>query len=101
MSLPARWLWVVKALGGMRLLRVLVFAHERVRVLLLIEVAEGVVNLSMLALVCTDCFLLVPGSWMWVEVLTVKEQIAHGSVTLRHLPVVDGDLGSLQLFPFW
>lgn len=29
----------------------------------------------------------------------VKKQIAHGSVTLWHPPVVDGDLGHLQLLP--
>jgi hypothetical protein len=36
-----------------------------------------------------------------VDVLTVHEQIAHGSVTLGHLPVVDGNFGSLHLLPFW
>lgn len=60
-SLPASWLWVVKTLGRMRLLRVLVLAHERVGILLLIEVAEGVVNFSMLALVRTDYSSLIPG----------------------------------------
>jgi hypothetical protein len=34
-----------------------------------------------------------------MEMLTVHEQIAHCPVTLRHLPIVDGDLRCLHLLP--
>lgn len=39
-SFPACWLGMIEALGRVRLLRILVLAHERVWVLLLIEIAE-------------------------------------------------------------
>jgi hypothetical protein len=35
-----------------------------------------------------------------LPILTVKEQITHRSVALRHLPVVDSNLRSLQTLPF-
>jgi hypothetical protein len=56
-SFPACWLGKCKVLARMRLLRVLVLAHERVGVLILIEVAKGVVDLAVLALVCTDYYM--------------------------------------------
>jgi hypothetical protein len=83
----------------MRLLRVPVLAHKGIGVLLLIEVTKCVVDLAMLALVRTNCCLLVEHSRYIGMMLTVEKKIAHGSVTLRHLPVVDGDLWSLHLLP--
>jgi hypothetical protein len=53
-SFPASRLHVRQVLGRMRLLRVTILAHVRVRVLLLVEVTEGVVDLAMLTLICAD-----------------------------------------------
>jgi hypothetical protein len=74
-ALPASWFGEGQALARMRLLRVPVLAHERIGVLLLIEVAESVVDFAMLALICTDCYLLVGHSrYMYVKMmLTVKK----------------------------
>jgi hypothetical protein len=49
-AFPAGRLGVGEALARMRLLRIPVLAHEGVRVLLLVEVAEGVVDLTTLIL---------------------------------------------------
>jgi hypothetical protein len=53
-SLPASRLHVRKVLCRMRLLWVSVFAHVWVRVFLLVEVTEGMVNFSMLGFICAD-----------------------------------------------
>jgi hypothetical protein len=44
-----------KVLARMRLFRVPVLAHKRVGIFFLIEVAKGVIDFTVLALVCTDC----------------------------------------------
>ena len=53
-ALPASGLWELEALGWMRLLRVPVFAHEGVGVLLLIEITKSVVDFAMFALIRTN-----------------------------------------------
>jgi hypothetical protein len=53
-AFPASWFGEIEAFTGMWLHRVPVLTHKGVGVLLLIEVAEGVVDFSMLALICTD-----------------------------------------------
>lgn len=53
-TFPAGRLCVRKILGRMRLFWVAVFARVGVGVFVLIQVAKRVVDLSMLALVCTD-----------------------------------------------
>jgi hypothetical protein len=98
-ALPACRLGVDEALARMRLLRVPVFAHEGVGVLLLVEISKCVIDLAVLALVRTNFDLLAKRSRCIWTMLTVEKKIAHGSVTLWHLPVVDGDLRSLHLLP--
>lgn len=53
-SFPTSWLLVCKVLGWVWQLRIPVLANVRVGVFLLIEVTKGVVNLSMLTLVCAN-----------------------------------------------
>jgi hypothetical protein len=53
-ALPASWLGKLQAFAGMWFLRVPVLADEGVGIILLIEIAEGMVDLAMLALVCTN-----------------------------------------------
>lgn len=54
MAFPASWLRVLKAFTGVRLLRVLILAHERIGVLFLIEITKGMVDFAMLTLVCAN-----------------------------------------------
>jgi hypothetical protein len=57
-AFPAGRLGVLQAFTGMRLLWVPVFAHERVGVLFLIKIAEGVVDFTMLTLIRTNYIVL-------------------------------------------
>jgi hypothetical protein len=101
MSLPASRFGMLEALGWMWDFRIPVLAHVGVGVVLLIEITKGVVDFAMLALVCTDYHMLARRSGQIWIVLTVKKQIAHCAMALRHLPVVDGDFRSFHLFPLW
>lgn len=53
-TLPAGGFVVGEILGRVGLLGISVLAHVWIGVLLLVEVTEGVVDLSVLALICTD-----------------------------------------------
>jgi hypothetical protein len=57
-SLPTCRFWKGKILAWVRLFWIFIFAYEGVGILLLIEVAEGMVDFTMLALVCTNYCLL-------------------------------------------
>jgi hypothetical protein len=98
---PARRLGIVEALGWVWYFWVPVLAHKGVGVVLLIEITKGVVDLAMLAFVCTDYHMLAIRSGQTWAALTVKEQIAHCAVALGHLPVIDSDFRSFHLFPLW
>jgi hypothetical protein len=58
-ALPASGLGEGEILGWTRLLRIAVLARIRVGILLLVEIAKGVVDLAMLALICTDYYKLI------------------------------------------
>lgn len=62
---------------------VLVLRHVRIRVLIRVQVAQRVVHLAVLGLVCTH----------------VQDQVGHRVVTLRHVPVLDSDLGCRHRLP--
>ena len=66
-------------LPGMHPPLILILAHERVRVLPLHQIAQRVVHLAMLGLIGAD----------------IQDQIPNAPLPLRHIPVADGDLGSL------
>jgi hypothetical protein len=59
MTLPASGLWECKILGWTWPLRIPVLACIGVRILFLIEVTKGVVDLAVFALIRTDCSVLV------------------------------------------
>ena len=67
----------------MRPALVLVRAGVRVGVVLLVQIAEGVVDLAVLALIGAD----------------VQQQVAHRAVALGHGPVLDRDVGRVHLLP--
>lgn len=102
MTLPARRLVVCEILGRVGLLGISVLAHVRVGIFFLIEVTKGVVDLSVLALICTDWgSMLARGCLTIVRscMLTVEEQVLHCAVALRHVPVLDRDLGNFKVLP--
>jgi hypothetical protein len=100
-SLPTGGLRMRKIFAWVRLRRVLVLACIWVGVFFLVEVAESVVHLPMLALICTNCIYVSHRhrSWGGRAKLTVKQQVSHCAVTLRHLPVVNRNIRSLKLLP--
>jgi hypothetical protein len=53
-AFPASWLRVVETLARVRLLGVLIFADKRIRILLLVKIAESMIDFSMFALVSAD-----------------------------------------------
>jgi hypothetical protein len=55
MALPASGLRESQILGGTRLLGIVVLARIWVRIFFLVEVAKRVVDLTMFALIRTDC----------------------------------------------
>jgi hypothetical protein len=63
----------------MRLVEVLVLRGIRVGVFFLVEVSKGVVYLTMLALIRTDCMSISSRltTGMGYRVLTVKQQVSH------------------------
>lgn len=73
---------MLDALSWMGFRGVLVRAHEGIGILVLLQVRQGVVDLSVLSLVCSD----------------VQQEVLHGPVALWDVPVVDcevrdGELG--------
>jgi hypothetical protein len=79
------WLVVLNALGRVRPALDLVRAGVRVGVVVLVQVAEGVVDFAVLALVGAD----------------VQQQIAHRAVSLGHRPVLDRNVRRRHLLPQW
>lgn len=79
-SLITRWLqmwtWLVHVTTSARL----IVANERIGVLLLVEVAQRVVDATVDGLVCTD----------------VQYEVSHRPLPLGHVPVGDGQLGDLE-----
>lgn len=67
----------------MRLRLILVFRDVRVGVVVLIEVAQGVVDLSVLRLIGPN----------------VEEQVSHRALAFGHVPVLDGDVWGLHFLP--
>ena len=63
---------------------VLVLALVRVRIARLVQVAEGMVDLPVFRLICSD----------------IEQQVLHLVLVFWHLPVMDGDFWCLQLGPF-
>lgn len=82
-TLPSSRLHNVRSLAGAWPARVLVLGHVRVRVGLLVQVAQGVVDLTVLGLVRAH----------------VQQQVAHRPLALGHLPVLDSDLRSGHVLP--
>lgn len=64
----------------------LILRNEWIGVFLLIQVAEGVVYAAMARLISTD----------------VQDKILHTSFTLRHLPILDSEIGNhkIRIGPF-
>ncbi len=85
LPIPSRRLDIFDAFARMRFGIILVLADEGVRVRLLLEVAQGMVDLPVLGFVGTD----------------VVKQIAHGAVTLRHVPILHRNLRCLEALPLW
>lgn len=67
----------------MRLARILVLTHIRIRIIPLIQIAQRMIHLAMLALVCAN----------------VQKQVAHRSVAFGHVPVLDSDVGGGHFLP--
>lgn len=78
--LPLPALWVRHGQQPL-LLTVLVHADERVRVIFLVEVAEGMVDAAVARLVGPD----------------VQDEVLHGAAALGHVPVRHGNVGDLEL----
>ena len=82
-SLPAGGPDVLDPLAGMVMSVGLVLAHEWVRIAVLLQVAKRVVHLAVLGLVGAN----------------VQQQVSHGPLVLRHVPIFNGDLGCRELLP--
>jgi len=65
----------------MRLRLVFVVANKGIRIFILVQVCEGVVDLPMLGLIRTD----------------IVHEVPHSTVSFRHLPVVDGEIWNAEV----
>lgn len=63
--------------------RILVTAHIRVRIVLLVKVRKRMVDLPVLAFISAD----------------VEQKIPHRTMTLRHIPVLNRQIRCLHLLP--
>lgn len=79
------WLQILDVLARMRLTRVLVLRNERIGIVLLIQVAQRVVDLAMLRFVRSD----------------VQQQVSHGTTPLGHVPILNGNVWRHKLLPLW
>jgi len=62
-ALPTSGPRMREVLARMRFLRVPVFAHERIRVVVLVQITKGVIDFTMLALVRANCEVLTTFRW--------------------------------------
>jgi hypothetical protein len=83
LPLPTIWLVVLNPLSGVRPALDLVRAGVRVGVVLLVQVAEGVIDFAMFALIGAD----------------IQQQVAHRALALGHRPVLDRDVRGVHLLP--
>lgn len=83
LPLPPHAPKILDPLARVRLRRILVLAHKRIRIRLLVQIAQRVVDLAVLGLVRSD----------------IQQQIAHAALALGHVPVADGNLGGLEVLP--
>lgn len=70
-----------RRVGSLMVSIALVVADERIGILLVVEVAQGVVHTAVNCLIGTN----------------VKDQIPHGPFSLGHLPVRDSKIGNLEV----
>lgn len=94
-AFPAGRFLETEVLAWVRLFRVLVFADIGIGILNLIEVAQSVIDLAMLALVGTNWNTISDCPNKHGDLHTVQKQVSHRTVAFRHLPIIDGDLRCL------
>lgn len=100
-ALPAGRFLVGEIFARMRLLGVPVLADVGIRVLLLIQIAECVVDFSVLAFVCSNCDRISEYSFKSGLELTVIEHVEHRALAFRHFPIIDGNFWCLEVLPLW
>lgn len=71
-------------LARMRYARINIRTNKRIRVPLLIQIGQRMINLPMLRLVRAN----------------IQQQISHTPLSLRHIPVLDSDIRRLEFLPF-